>query len=59
MQLADPKYKGKLAVAPSETDFQPIVTSVAETYGQAAVSWLKGIKSNAAGQSSRQRDGRQ
>ena len=26
MQLADPKYKGMLAVAPQETDFQPIVT---------------------------------
>ena len=29
MQLADPKYKGKLALAAGETDFQPIVTSVA------------------------------
>lgn len=49
-QLADPKYKGKLAVAPTETDFQPIVTSVAKTSGDtAAVSWLKGIASNAAG----------
>ena len=28
MQLADPKYKGKLALAAGETDFQPIVTSV-------------------------------
>ena len=28
MQLASPKYQGKLAFAPSETDFQPIVTSV-------------------------------
>ena len=28
LQLADPKYKGKLAIAPRETDFQPIVTSV-------------------------------
>ena len=27
--LADPKWKGKLDIAPSETDFQPIVTSVA------------------------------
>jgi iron(III) transport system substrate-binding protein len=46
--LAAPKYKGKLAFAAGETDFQPIVTSVARTYGQAeALKWLKGIKSNA------------
>ena len=49
MQLADPKYQGKLGVAPSETDFQPIVTSVMRTYGHAAaLSWLEKVKSNAA-----------
>jgi iron(III) transport system substrate-binding protein len=49
LQLADPKYKGKLAFAAGETDFQPIVTSVDRTYGQArTLSWLKGIKANAA-----------
>ena len=49
MQLASPKYQGKLAFAPSETDFQPIVTSVVRTYGKAAaLTWLEGIKSNAA-----------
>ncbi len=49
MRLARPKYQGKLAFAPSETDFQPIVTSVLRTYGQATtLSWLEGIKSNAA-----------
>jgi iron(III) transport system substrate-binding protein len=48
LQLASPKYKGKLAFAAGETDFQPIVTSVARTYGQArALSWLEGIKANA------------
>jgi iron(III) transport system substrate-binding protein len=48
LQLADPRYKGKLAFAPGETDFQPIVTSVDKTYGKAAtLSWLNGIKSNA------------
>jgi iron(III) transport system substrate-binding protein len=48
MQLADPKYQGKLAVAPQETDFQPIITSVARAHGQAAaLNWLDGIKSNA------------
>ena len=48
LQLADPRYKGDLALAPSETDFQPIVTSVARTYGKsAALNWLEGIKANA------------
>jgi iron(III) transport system substrate-binding protein len=49
LQLADPKYQGKLAFAAGETDVQPIVTSVLEAYGQAAtVRWLAGVKSNAA-----------
>src|ERR1700689_5358873 len=49
MQLADPQYQGKFAFAAGETDFQPIVTSVIRTYGQAAaLRWLQGIKSNSA-----------
>jgi iron(III) transport system substrate-binding protein len=45
--LAAPKYKGKLAFAAGETDFQPIVTSVIKAYGSAkATAWLKGIKAN-------------
>ncbi len=48
--LADPKWKGKLAIAPTETDFQPIVTAVAARYGNArAVKWLEGIRSNGGG----------
>ena len=48
LQLASPTYKGKLAFAAGETDFQPVVTSVARTYGQAAANrWLEGIKANA------------
>jgi iron(III) transport system substrate-binding protein len=48
LQLADPRYQGKLAFAAGETDFQPIVTSVDRTYGTAAtLKWLEGIKSNA------------
>ncbi|HEY2549744.1 MAG TPA: extracellular solute-binding protein [Streptosporangiaceae bacterium] len=49
-QLADATFKGKLAIAPQETDFQPIVTGYLRAYGQAAtITWLKAIKSNAAG----------
>jgi len=48
LQLADPRYKGKLAFAPGETDLQPIVTSVVRTYGEAAaLKWLQGINANA------------
>jgi iron(III) transport system substrate-binding protein len=49
-ELADPKYKGKLAFAAGETDFQPIVTSYAHTYGRpATLKWLEAIKENASG----------
>ncbi len=45
MELADPRYAGKLGFAAGETDFQPIVTSVAHTYGEAAaLKWLEAIK---------------
>jgi iron(III) transport system substrate-binding protein len=48
LQMADPKYHGKLAIAAGETDFQPIVTSVAQTNGRAVTQkWLEGIKANA------------
>ncbi|MGC2191757.1 MAG: extracellular solute-binding protein [Candidatus Dormiibacterota bacterium] len=48
MSLADPRWKGLLAIAPGETDFQPIITSIARTYGKAAaLSWLKGVAANA------------
>jgi iron(III) transport system substrate-binding protein len=48
MDLANPKWKGKLALAQGETDFQPIVTSIIKAYGkQAALTWLKAIKANA------------
>jgi iron(III) transport system substrate-binding protein len=48
LQLADPRYQGELALAPGEADFQPVVTSVARTYGSAeALSWLEGLKANA------------
>jgi iron(III) transport system substrate-binding protein len=48
LQVADSRYQGELALAPGETDFQPVVTSVARTYGSAeALSWLEGLKANA------------
>jgi iron(III) transport system substrate-binding protein len=48
-QLADQQYRGKLALAPGETDFQPIVTAYLRAYGQAAtLTWLKAINANAS-----------
>jgi iron(III) transport system substrate-binding protein len=50
MDLAGPRWAGKLGLAPSETDFEPVVISVARTFGDAAaLRWLKGLQSNAAG----------
>jgi len=48
MQLADPRWRGKLALAPGETDFQPIVTSIVKSHGTAAaLAWLQAVKTNA------------
>lgn len=48
LQLADPQWKGKIEIAPSETDFWPIVASVERSYGQAkTLAWLTGLKANA------------
>lgn len=50
LDLADPKWSGRLAISGSETDFQPIVTSIARAYGDhAALTWLSAVKSNAGG----------
>ena len=50
LQLANPRYKGLIALAPGETDLQPIITSVLHTYGHArALKWLEGVKSNSTG----------
>jgi iron(III) transport system substrate-binding protein len=46
--LALPRWQGLLGLAPSETDFQPIVTSVLRQQGRAAtLRWLTGLKANA------------
>ncbi|HEV8064840.1 MAG TPA: extracellular solute-binding protein [Acidimicrobiales bacterium] len=50
LDMADSKYRGKIAIADAETDFEPVVTSVLRTYGQArTLQWLQGLKANAAG----------
>jgi iron(III) transport system substrate-binding protein len=48
LQLANPRYKGKVAFAAGETDFQPVVTSVLQAYGKSrTLTWLNGLKANA------------
>ena len=48
MDLASPDWKGRFAIAPGETDFQPLITSIAKVRGNAAaLTWLKAIKKNA------------
>jgi iron(III) transport system substrate-binding protein len=47
LALAEPKWKGKLGIAPSETDFQPLITSITKFDGSpAAEKWLEGMKAN-------------
>jgi iron(III) transport system substrate-binding protein len=46
--MADPRYKGEFEIAPSETDFWPLVSSVDKAKGDAAtLTWLAGLKANA------------
>ena len=48
LELGRPAWKGKVAIAPTDSDFVPLVGAIAATYGkQAAVSWLAGLKRNA------------
>jgi len=48
MDLADSKWAGKLGLAPSETDFLPVITSVVRARGRAAaLRWLTALKANA------------
>jgi iron(III) transport system substrate-binding protein len=48
LQLAGPEWKGRIAVAPTDSDFPPVVGAVIATYGKTATAqWLAGIKRNA------------
>ncbi len=48
LDLARPEWKGKLAIAPSEADFVPVVRAVEEAEGKAgAKEWLEGFAANA------------
>jgi iron(III) transport system substrate-binding protein len=48
MDLADPKWKGKVGYSPTGADFQAIVSAVVALKGEAAgKAWLEALKKNA------------
>jgi iron(III) transport system substrate-binding protein len=48
MDLAQPQWRGKVAIAPSDADFLPLVGAVVALHGEAAaLEWLKGLRRNA------------
>jgi iron(III) transport system substrate-binding protein len=47
LAFAQPRWKGKLGISPSETDFQPLITAITKLDGAtAAERWLIGVKAN-------------
>ena len=47
LELAQPRWRGKVGIAPSETDFQPLITAIIRQDGKAAAeAWLRGLQSN-------------
>jgi iron(III) transport system substrate-binding protein len=48
LDLAQPAWKGKVAIAPTDSDFPPLVGAVIAKHGEAAtLDWLTGLKRNA------------
>jgi iron(III) transport system substrate-binding protein len=48
LDMAQPRWKGKIAIAPADSDFPPIVAAVIATHGEAAArTWLAGLERNA------------
>jgi iron(III) transport system substrate-binding protein len=48
LALGQPQWRGRIAVAPTDSDFPPVVGAVIATYGRtAAARWLAAIKRNA------------
>jgi iron(III) transport system substrate-binding protein len=48
LDLAKPEWKGKVAIAPTDADFLPLVGAVVALKGRpAALDWLKGLRENA------------
>jgi iron(III) transport system substrate-binding protein len=48
LDFAQPQFKGKIAIAPTDSDFPPLVGAVIAKHGEAAArDWLAGLKRNA------------
>src|SRR5579862_4898011 len=48
LDLAQPAWKGKVALSPTDSDFPPVVSAVLATHGaKATLAWLRGLKRNA------------
>jgi iron(III) transport system substrate-binding protein len=48
LDLANPDWVGRIGIAPSDSDFVPIVGAVIAVFGEArAQTWLEGLKRNA------------
>jgi iron(III) transport system substrate-binding protein len=48
MDLAKPEWKGRVAIAPADADFLPLIDAVIQMHGRdQALAWLKGLKANA------------
>jgi iron(III) transport system substrate-binding protein len=48
LDLAKPEWKGKIAIAPTDADFLPLIGAVAAMKGRpAALEWLRGLRDNA------------
>jgi iron(III) transport system substrate-binding protein len=48
LDLAKPEWKGKIAIAPTDADFLPLIGAVAAMKGRpAALKWLRGLRDNA------------
>lgn len=48
LDLAKPEWKDKVAIAPADGDFLPLVSAVVALKGrEEALTWLKGLKANA------------
>lgn len=48
LDLAKPSWKGKIAIAPTDADFLPLVGAITALHGKdTALQWLKALKENA------------
>jgi iron(III) transport system substrate-binding protein len=48
LDLAQPRWKGKFGIAPTDPDFAALVGAVIDTYGtKTTIAWLEGLKRNA------------